>query len=291
MGHRMTESERPIFNFSGDDAEMQKAIATARQTFKYFWRELAWEHRRIVPGLDMAAVKATFSDPADIRAQNPDALDAEQMWLIDVTFDGLRIQGTLINSPHTLKSYSQGDHVTISGKQLCDWMYVIAGYVYGGFTVDALRSKMSANERKAHDKAWGFHFSDVGNVYLVPPHFIGDPERKRRGIFSLFGKTESPPQNFEKVAVTEHPMSVNMRQSLEKALAESQEMLYSADDDGFTLLHQLSLAGSLDGVDICLKYGADANAAASNGMTPYALAKCLRWKRVMQRLERAGATE
>jgi len=40
--------------FDGDDPAMQQAYEAAQQSFKYFWRELSWEQRRIVPGVDMA---------------------------------------------------------------------------------------------------------------------------------------------------------------------------------------------------------------------------------------------
>jgi uncharacterized protein YegJ (DUF2314 family) len=286
----MTKSQSPVFKSPGDDSEMEQAAAKARQTFKYFWREMAWEQRRIVPGLDLATVKASFSDPPEIRAQNPRGLDVEHMWLLDVEFDGRQIQGTLINTPLSLKSFREGDRVTITGKQLFDWMYVIAGHVYGGFTVDVMRSRMASGERKQHDKAWGFDFGEVGVIPLVPPEYIGDPASKKKGFLSFFGGSKSTPQDYAKVAATEHPMSANMRESLDERLTKDPRMVQQTDDRGYSFLHQLSLAGSWDGVDICLKHGADPMAAAPNGMTPYALAKCLGWKRVMQRLQQAGAT-
>ncbi len=82
-------------------------------------------------------------------------------------------------------------------------------------------------------------------------------------------------------------MSVNMRDSFDKTLQENPKLLHQADDHGFTFLHQLALAGSFDGVDVCLKHGADAEAPATNGMKPFDLAKCLSWKRVMERLQQA----
>ena len=45
-----------------DDPEIVAAGKTARGKFRYFWRELSWEYRRIVPGLDVAAFKVPFSD-------------------------------------------------------------------------------------------------------------------------------------------------------------------------------------------------------------------------------------
>jgi ankyrin repeat protein len=85
-------------------------------------------------------------------------------------------------------------------------------------------------------------------------------------------------------------MSANMRASLERSLTEKPSAIHETDKRGFNFLHQLSLAGSLDGVDVCLKHGADPKKPALNGMTPMALAKCLGWKRVMARLQQAGAS-
>lgn len=285
----MTKSQPPIFKSPSDDKEMEQAASKSRQTFKYFWREMAWEHRRIIPGLELAAVKASFSDPPEIRAKNPGGLEVEHMWLLEVEFDGKQIQGTLINAPHSLKTFHEGDRVTNAGKQLFDWMYVIAGNVYGGFTVDLLRSRMSKSERAQHDKAWGFDFGDVGVVPLVPPDYIGEPPLKKKGLFSFLGGSKATPQDYAKVASLEHPMSVNMRESLDQTFTENPQMVQQTDDRGYNFLHQLSLAGSWDGVDVCLKHGADPKATAPNGMTPYSLAKCLGWKRVMERLQQAGA--
>ncbi len=283
----MADSKSPIFRAPSEDAEMEQAAAKARQTFRYFWREMAWEQRRIIPGLELAAVKGAFSDPPELRAENPEGFEIEQMWLLEVDFDGRRLEGTLINSPHTLKSFHEGDRVTLTGKQICDWMYVIAGKVYGGFTVDLLRSRMSKAERKQHDSAWGFDFGEVGVVNLVPAEYIRGAPTKPKGFFSRFSSLPAAPQDYAAVAAAEHPMSVNMRDSFDETLTKRPELVHEAYHRGYSFLHQLSLAGSLDGVDVCLKHGSDPKKAAPNGMTPFALAKCLGWKRVMERLQQA----
>ena len=284
----MSNSESPIFQFPSDDPEMDQAAAKARKTFRYFWREMAWEYRRIVPALEMAAVKASFFDPPEIQAQNPEGLEVEHMWLLDVDFNGRQLNGTLINSPMSLQTYSEGDEVTIPGKQICDWMYVVEGKVYGGFTVDVIRSRMEKSERTQHDQAWGFDFGDTGIVNLVPPEYIGEAPAKKKGFFSGFGKSKATPQDYAKVAATEHPMSVNMSESLEQTLKDNPSFINETDDHGYNFLHQLSLAGSLHGVNVCLKHGADPNKAAPNGMTSYKLAKVLGWKKVMARLKKAS---
>jgi len=285
----MTASESPIFSSPSEDAEMEQAAAKARQTFRFFWREMAWEQRRIVPGLELAAVKGAFSDPPEIAANNPGEFEVEHMWLLEVDFDGRQLEGTLINAPHSLKSFQESDRVTIAGRQIFDWMYVVAGNVYGGFTVDVLRSRMGKGERKQHDQAWGFDFGEVGIVNLVPPEYLGESSAKRKGFLSRFGTSSPAPQDYSVVAATEHPMSVNMRDSLDQILTENPAFVHETDHRSYNFLHQLALAGSWDGVDVCLKHGADPKQAAPNGMTPLALAKCLGWKRVMERLQQAGA--
>jgi uncharacterized protein len=48
----MSESQPSrVFMFDNSDPEMQRAYENARATFRYFWREIAWERRRIVPAL------------------------------------------------------------------------------------------------------------------------------------------------------------------------------------------------------------------------------------------------
>lgn len=283
----MSESSS-VYPSPSDDPEMIKASEKARQTFRFFWREMAWEYRRIVPGLELAAVKAAFSDPPEIRAQNPDTLEVEQMWLMNVDFDGRQLTGTLINSPMTLKTVQEGDQISIPGKRITDWMYVVNGHVCGGFTIDLMRSRMSSGERRQHDAAWGFDFGDVGIVDLVPPSYIGKEPPKKGFFSSLFGG-KAEPQDYAVVAANEHPMSANMRSSFEETLEKDPDMLSRTDDaHGFTFLHQLALAGSYDGVDVCLNQGADPKKPANNGLTPYQLAKSLGWKKVMQRIEAAG---
>ena len=286
----MASSEDPTFRLPGDDREIEEAASKARKTFRYFWRELAWERRRIIPGLDVAAVKGYFTDPPEARSADSGNLTGEHMWLMDVDFDGRQISGVLINSPLSLTSVSEGDRITLSGKQLTDWLYIQGGQVCGGFSVDVMRSRMNAAERKQHDGAWGFDFGDVGIVDLVPPNYLGDPPRKSRGVLSVFKGGKPKPQDYKKVVQAEHPMSVNMRDSLDEQLSQQPEYLAVTDDrHGFTLLHDLCLAGSFDGVDICLKHGADATQTSANGLTPHQLARSLGWTRVMKRLETVGA--
>src|ERR1051326_4119798 len=122
----------PVFLFSGDDPGMQAACAAARASFKFFWRELSWERRRIVPALDMAMIKLPFTDGPRTDG-NP---DFEHMWVRDVDFDGECLSGSLINSPNWLTSVKQEDAVRMPLSHLQDWMMVVDAKAYGAFTVN-----------------------------------------------------------------------------------------------------------------------------------------------------------
>ncbi len=281
----MTE-ESPVYLSKEDDAEMEAASAKSRQTFRYFWRELSWEYRRIIPGLDLACVKVAFSDPPETA--NPETPNVEQMWVSDVQFDGQTVKGTLLNSPNWLTSVSEGDSVSVKPSEVNDWMYAISGIVYGGYTVNLLRSRMGKGERKQHDSAWGMNFGDPNQIRLVPINFV--PGKSKPSFFARLLGAKEEIVTAQEAAQHEHPMSENMGDSLDEAIQSDASMLTGTDDNGFNMLHQLSLAGSAKGVGVMLKHGADPNAKTGNGMTPLRLAKSLGWKKVAALLEQAGAT-
>lgn len=281
-------SEGRVKLVSADDANMEKVKVYGRKTFRFFLRELSWERRRIIPGLEMAAVKIAFTDPPDLKSNHPADLGVEYMWVSDVEFDGKKLTGVLLNEPDSIKSVKQGDKVTASPSQIVDWVYSMMGEVCGGFTIQEMRRTMSKKELKQHDAAWGLEFGTPGVVRLVPDDHIPENGRKvTTPIPDLDGI--SIQGDYKIIESLEHPMSVNMRQSLEEMLAKSPEFLDSADNAGLTVLQQMAIAGSLDGVDVCLNYGADPNQLAKSGMTAAKLAKGLGWKKVLKRLQEAGA--
>lgn len=57
-------SESIVYGIDQENKLMNRAFEQARSTFKYFWRELYWENRRIIPALDFAMVKVPFSKTA-----------------------------------------------------------------------------------------------------------------------------------------------------------------------------------------------------------------------------------
>ncbi len=257
----------PVFMFDDSDPEMQRADENARATFRYFWREVAWERRRIVPALGLAAVKAPFSD-GERGTRAKDTPEVEHMWLSEVDFDGQDVSGVLLNAPNWLKTIKEGDAVRVPLGQISDWMYAISGEVFGAYTVNLLRSRMGRRERQEHDAAWGLNFGDPKKLRVAP-----EPNKGGGLLKNWFGKRRAD--------TGEHPMSEAMAASLKEQLAQDPSLLSATDDKGWTLLHQEALAGSAPTVKVLLGAGADPNARTNDGRTPLQLAQCLGWDKVV----------
>ncbi len=243
-----------IYWVDNKDPEMREASVRAQATFRFFWRELSWERRRIVPAFNFFAIKTMFADR--LLAERTPEDEVENMWLSEIEFDGRRLTGTLMNQPNRLKSINKGDIRSFPLEQLMDWMYA-GERAYGAFTVNLLRSRMTAVERQIHDEAWGLKFGEPSKILLVPR---------------------------EDADEAEHPMSVNMVPSLRKFLGENPGVVNQPDEDGFTFLHRESLAGNANMVEILLENGADEGLTTKNGDRAMDLAKIMRWQRVINLL-------
>ena len=252
----------PVFRYKEDEAMLEAALA-AQRSFKYFWRELSWERRRIVPALDMAAIKLPFTDGPRSDG-NP---ESEIMWCGEVDFDGITLTGTLLNSPNWLTSVKQGYSVTSHFSYLNDWMMSSRGKAYGGHTVNLMRSRMSAGQRGAHDKAWGLDFGDPSEtrIELKPTASAGG-----HGAFS------------------DHPMCVNMLPEIDEQLQSDPGIATVIDEGGWTLLHRESLAGNLGVVKLLVQHGADINAQTPDGRDAATLAQGIGWDEIASFLSNPG---
>lgn len=269
-------TEQTIYAVEGEDEVFLTAVANAKATFKFFWRELSWERRRVVPGLDLAAVKVSFG----VDASDPLSPSVENMWVADVEFDGELLSGVLMSEPQWVKSLAAGDQVSVPFADLNDWIYVSGGRAFGGFTVDALRSTMTPVERDEHDAAWGVDFAEAGVIELVPPASGQEPLIVTRGL-----DTPSDRHALAKLERIEHPMSLNVQDMIEQGLEDDPELISNYDQSGRMLLHREVLAGNHDFVHALLRRGADPQATDLHGRTSLALAQLAGWPRIITLLE------
>ena len=266
-----------------DDPAIEAAAKRARSTFRYFWREMSWEYRRIVPAMGLAAFKVAFTDGDDTPA--------EVMWVNEVNFDGYALTGSLLNQPNWLKSISAGDAVKVPVKAITDWLYTYDDVAYGAFSVNAIRKQMGKGERKSHDEAWGLDFGDPDQIHLVPPEWCGDAAPKKKGGLFGRGKSSPAPLGDDVLQKTEHPMAANMAPSLKEFAEKDLAAVSKNGPQGINMLHQVSLAGTAIGVKTLLDCGAEVNSRSAKGHTAMDFARSLGWKNVYQVLKQHGGKE
>lgn len=244
-----------VYYVDGSDESMNRAYELARETFGYFYRELYWERRRIVPALNLSCVKIAFKDEVDGEEIT------ENMWVNDVNFDGEIVSGVLVNEPNDVKNVKNGDFIQVPLSQITDWIFVINGKSYGGFSVQNIRANMSKEERAEHDKAWGIDFGDFKDILVV------------------FDQKQHP-ENLK-----EHPLCRVAKDSVAKYIEENRASINDADELGYTLLHHEAVAGNAGIVEILLQNGADKNLLTKNGKRAIDLARNLNWELVVNLLK------
>ncbi|QEF98260.1 Ankyrin repeats (3 copies) [Stieleria maiorica] len=240
----------PVIYHLGDDPEMLRASARARETFRHFFHCVSEDFNRIVPACELACVKTAFCDDF----ADPDS-DLEHMWIEQVDFDGVNLTGVLINSPNKLRSAQAGDDVEFPLSRLDDWLCVIDDVVYGGFTIQVIRSRMDVDERQRHDQAWELSFPE--------PETVNVP---------------STCDAFEEMIAS----------ALADQIATAPSTVDEVFDGGRTLLHMASLFGREKSVHVLLQNKADVDAICDRGWTAYDYAQSLGWTDVMKLLGRAG---
>lgn len=245
-----------------DNPNMFVAFEHAQATFKYFWRELWWEHRRLIKALDIALAKLAFTQQT---SENEPPI-VEHMWVNEVWFDGENIQGVLANEPQQVSNVKVGERVTKPLSEVSDWLFSIAGKTYGGFTIHVLRTQMPEAERKAHDEAWGLDFGDSNNILIA------------------YEQLEHPEY------LTEHPMSSAMREKVEEFVKEYPNDIDNKDNDGYAMLHREAIAGSKTPIEVLLAAGADVHLRTDAGETALDLAKKVGWTHLIPLLEIATAS-
>lgn len=248
-----------IYRFKGNDPDINLASNKARESFKYFWRELSWEKRRIIPGLDISAVKLGFPT----GKVTDSAPSVEHMWVGNVKFDGLKVSGDLLNDPKWIDGIGSGDRIVMRFNDIDDWIYSLDGMVYGAYTVNAMRLKMNGARRRVHDDAWGLEFGDPREIRIVPDSYLNKESR-----------------NKDEYEIGEHPMSENMAAKIDCALSENPTIVNQIDENGWTMLQYEALAGNLTPVKLLLKYGADKMIKNPNGFTAIDLAEVMKWHKI-----------
>jgi len=243
--------------FSNESPEMISAFNKAQETFKYFWRELSWEYRRIIPAFDLAYVKCAFiQEPSD----SSDSPLVEYMWISQIDFDGTTISGQLMNQPNYIDNVQAGEIIEQPFETIVDWMFLTQDQVYGGFTIQEYRKQLNDSERKEYDASWGINFGDPNNIL-----FVYDQEEH--------------PEN-----LIEHPMCEKMLDSFLNFIQTNPTVIHERDDRGNQLLHREALAGNFLIIQALLQYNLDKSALNNQSMTASDLAHKMGWENIAKLL-------
>ncbi|MCD8535819.1 MAG: DUF2314 domain-containing protein [Verrucomicrobia bacterium] len=84
--------------------------------------------------------------------------NGEHMWIEPISRDVNSITGKLLSIPEWIDYVEAGDVVTVTVEDVTDWLYVEGGMAKGAVTVNLLRSRMTLDERRAHDEQYPFRF-------------------------------------------------------------------------------------------------------------------------------------
>jgi uncharacterized protein YegJ (DUF2314 family) len=137
-------TEPPYFQVPKDQhhAAMQLAVKEARKTVEKFITAL--EHPG--PGQQDFEVKKPFIQGNQV----------EHIWLSDVRFIGKRFQGRIDNQPRKIGGLKVGQIVSVSPRDISDWLYIDNGKLVGGYTVRVHYNELSPQQKQEFDRQANF---------------------------------------------------------------------------------------------------------------------------------------
>lgn len=136
------EGQPDYFHVPDEDAEMEKAVRTARESVGRF----------------IAALKAPNAGQTGFSVKKPfkDGDKVEHIWLSDASFDGTNFRGRVDNDPVDVKNVKMGETATVAKDELSDWFYIDDGKLVGGYTIRVLYARMPPEEKKEFNAHLGF---------------------------------------------------------------------------------------------------------------------------------------
>jgi len=133
--------EPDVVLLGGEDEEMNRAMAEARETIGEFIERLA----RAPEEQTTLSLKVRFEEGEII----------EHIWIEPSAHENGLFAGIVANEPLDLVEIELGEPVRVPLDRVSDWLAVENGRLVGGYTLRVLRDRMSAEERDAFDRETG----------------------------------------------------------------------------------------------------------------------------------------
>jgi|688.fasta_scaffold228150_2 uncharacterized protein YegJ (DUF2314 family) len=140
------ENEPDIIGVKSDDSEMNLATEKAKLNIEYF--DLALKSNN--PKFNNISVKQPYKTESG----------SEHIWISDIILKEDKYLGIIGNTPEYTSEVKLGDTVLVEKSRISDWMYIEENKLRGGYTIRALRSKMSESEKKQFDNDNGLIIED-----------------------------------------------------------------------------------------------------------------------------------
>jgi uncharacterized protein YegJ (DUF2314 family) len=125
-----------------EDVGMDRAVEHSQRSLGFFMAAL----RAKKPGDTMFEIKKGFVDGEKV----------EHLWITNVKYDGKNFSGKINNRPLDVKNVRLGQRVTISPRDVSDWMFLKDGKLMGGYTTRVLYARLSAEDKAQFDKEADF---------------------------------------------------------------------------------------------------------------------------------------
>jgi len=125
--------EDGIINVEANDAEMESAIATAREKLPQFWQVFTHPEKG----------ESDFS----LKVKIKDSHGTEHFWVTEIERkeDG-KIFGVINNDPEIVKSVKLNDRIAVPEGDISDWLYSRDGKMVGNYTLRVLFKQMPPKE-------------------------------------------------------------------------------------------------------------------------------------------------
>jgi uncharacterized protein YegJ (DUF2314 family) len=121
-----------------DDKAMERAVEHAQRSLGFFMAAL----RANKPGDSTFQIKKGFVD----------GNKCEHLWINSVTYDGKIFHGRINNRPLEVKNVHLGQRVTVTPRDVSDWMFLKNGKLMGGYTTRVLYARLSPEDKAQFDK-------------------------------------------------------------------------------------------------------------------------------------------
>lgn len=131
---------------AADDAPMRAAIAQARANVEQF---IAAFGKPAARQRSFAVIVAVI-----------DGKLIEQLWVDIESYSDGQFTGRIANDPFQVQNVRLGDRIVVDKERISDWMFVDRGTLVGGFTLRALRARLTADERARFDSTLPFAIND-----------------------------------------------------------------------------------------------------------------------------------